>query len=437
MKYINLVVCMMLIMLVSCSTPEEKAQKELNARGVPVLVSAFMDQAKQGSGENIKLLLEAGMPVNSVDEDGNTALHLAAEGGHVEVINILLSAGIDTDKKDKNGNTPLIRAVKAEKMKAAVTLVKAGVNTQAVNELGKSALSLALENKNWPMVIALGNAGITIDVIVEDGRTLLMDSIIHKRGVEIAKTLIEAGADINRADNGGQTPFMAAVEKNQPALVALMLKKGTNVNAPLFDNKSMPALLQAIEEKSPALASVLVEGGADVNCKNQETNNSCLHRAVMLQQKEIVGILIKGGADVNAQNIFYETPLYMATVNPPGKNLEIAEMLIAAGAEMNKIVTENGRTLLHVAALQSDKLADSLIFLLKKGADPNVYDNDGQTPLTLAILNNKPEAVDALVKGGADPNYPAMTGKKPLAIAEELDHYKIVSKLKLAGAKEN
>lgn len=145
-------------------------------------------------------------------------------------------------------------------------------------------------------------------------------------------------------------------------------------------------------------------------------------------------MLLSGKADVNARNIFYETPLYMATINPRGKNLEIAEMLIVGGADLNMIVTENGRTLLHAAALQSDTLL-TLVFLLSKGADPNVYDNEGQTPLTLAVLNNKLEAVDALVNGGADPNYPAMTGKKPLAIAEELDYYKIASKLRLAGAK--
>ena len=144
MKYLHLVIYVVLVLLVSCSSPEEKAQKELSARGVPVLVSSYMDQAKKGNNENIQLLLTAGIQVDSVDEDGNSAIHLAAESGQTGVIDTLLSAGADKNLKDKNGNTPLIRAVMAGKKEAAVKLVTAGANSRAVNTMGRSVLSIAL-----------------------------------------------------------------------------------------------------------------------------------------------------------------------------------------------------------------------------------------------------------------------------------------------------
>ena len=125
----------------------------------------------------------------------------------------------------------------------------------------------------------------------------------------------------------------------------------------------------AIERKSPELAKVLIEAGADVNFKDQEVLDSCLHRAVALQQKEIVQMLVKAGADVNAQNIFRETPLFKATVEPKGINLEIAEVLVLAKADTSALVTENGQSLLHVAVMRNETLSGSLRFLLRKGAD--------------------------------------------------------------------
>lgn len=68
------------------------------------------------------------------------------------------------------------------------------------------------------------------------------------------------------------------------------------------------------------------------------------------------------------------------------------------------------------------------------GATINIYDNEGQTPLTLAVMNNKIEAVKTLIAAGADVNFAAMNGKKPLSIAEEYDYYKIESALRKAGA---
>ena len=96
---------MALLLVVSCSSPEEKAEKKLNERGVPMLVSAYMDQAKAGNVENVQLLLAAGMSVDSVDDNGSAALHIAAEAGQDKVVDTLLSAGADKNVRDKNDPT--------------------------------------------------------------------------------------------------------------------------------------------------------------------------------------------------------------------------------------------------------------------------------------------------------------------------------------------
>lgn len=439
MKYVNpvLYVLFVLIFLVSCSSPEEKAQKELEDKGVPAIAESLVDQARKGNVENVRLLLAAGMPVDYAGKDGATALAWAASSGHTEVLDVLLAAGADKNKTDNDGDTVLIHAVKSGKVEAAVRVAKSGANTEVINGKGETALSLAMSNNNWPMVSALGKTGVNLNGQDDDGRTLLLESIESGAGEkELAAALIAGGADIDLADNTGQTPFTAAVKQNQLEIVSLMAKEGADVNAVLFKQNTYPALMQAIEMKSVELVKVLIEAGADVSFASKETQDTCLAKAVVMQQKDIVQMLIKAGAKVDTHNIFYETPLFMATIDQRGKNLEIADILVASGADVNAVVTENGRTLVHAAVMISDAMPDSLQFLLGKGAVTNIYDNDGQTPLTLAVLNNKLAAVKILVKAEADVNFPAMNGKKPMFIADELDYYKISSQLRKAGAKK-
>ena len=145
-------------------------------------------------------------------------------------------------------------------------------------------------------------------------------------------------------------------------------------------------------------------------------------------------MLIKAGAEVNTHNIFQDTPLSIAVVDSNTIDLEIADILVKSGADINAVVTENGSTLLHLAVINSDTLPDSLRFLLGNGAATDIYNNDGYTPLTLAVMNNKIAAVTGLIEAGVDVNFPAMNGNTPLIIADKFDYYKISSKLRKAGA---
>lgn len=427
----------MLIVTVSCSTPQEKAEKQLQAQGIEATAEKLVVEAEKGNTANVQLLLAAGVSPDSFAENGATPLTSASSAGQEAVIDILLSAGGDIDQSDANGNTPLIIAVRTDNIPVAEKLVRAGANTESINNLGETALSIAIRNKNWPMVTALGKAGVNYNVQYEDGRTRLHDIISSGRAEkELVAALIEGGADVNIADDSGQTPFTLAVNRGEAELVALMVRHGADVNEVHFNNNSYPALLQAIQMKNDKLAAVLIDGGADVDFIVQKTGDSALHAAVKSGMKDIVAMLIKRGANVNVRNIFYETPLSEATVNPEGKDLDCARLLAQAGADLNALVSEKGRTSLHLAAMKGDGFSDSLQFLLENGADPNIYDNEGQTPLTLAVEHNNRKAVEILIEEGVDLNVPALNGETPLAMAERLDNYQIASKLRTAGAEQ-
>ena len=134
--------------------------------------------------------------------------------------------------------------------------------------------------------------------------------------------------------------------------------------------------------------------GTDVDTKD-DNGATPLFYAANSDHKEVAELLIAKGADVNAmrrQNA--STPLHYATAN---NHKEIAALLIAKGADMNA-KDDNGTTSLHFAAEWDHR--EIVELLIAKGADVNAKNNVGQTPLNLAIDEKHPQIADLLRKHG-------------------------------------
>lgn len=83
------------------------------------------------------LLQKAGL--NRPDHAGNTALILAAEKGHVEIVSALIKAGAALDLENSNGDTALMRAVTLAHSEAALALTSAGARTNKIDHGNKTA----------------------------------------------------------------------------------------------------------------------------------------------------------------------------------------------------------------------------------------------------------------------------------------------------------
>ena len=70
--------------------------------------------------------------------------------------------------------------------------------------------------------------------------------------------------------------------------------------------------------------------------------------------------------------------------------------------------------------------------LLKAGANPNIKDNDGNTPLHVAAVSGQTEAITALLKAGANPHIKNNAGHRPIDIARLFEHHEAYEVLKLA-----
>ncbi|KAK8132021.1 hypothetical protein PG999_000194 [Apiospora kogelbergensis] len=181
----------------------------------------------------------------------------------------------------------------------------------------------------------------TVNFRDEHGRSPL--SYIAERGyADIAKLLIEKGADINTANRGGSTPLYFALSSGRTDVAKLLIEKGANIN--IADQTGTTPLHQASFNGYRDVAELLIEKGADVNAASQ-TGSTPLLQASFNGRRDVAELLIEKGANVNAASQTGSTPLYQASARG---YRDVAKLLIEKGANVNA-ADETGWTPLYRA----------------------------------------------------------------------------------------
>lgn len=191
-----------------------------------------------------------------------------------------------------------------------------------------------------------------------------------------------------------------------------LLSKGSNIKTSLL----RCALLSVNRNRN--LIEQLIDKGADVNFRSED-GETLLHLIVRSGGKdslELADLLITKGAQVNAKDYNSNTPLLQAIywLN----NNRMAELLISKGADIN-IKAFEGETPLHLAVKMryGRELAQLLI---AKGANINAKTDDGDTPLHEAVRTGSFLKVELLVQKGANVNVTNDYGQTPLDLVYNL-----------------
>ncbi|HYL74014.1 MAG TPA: ankyrin repeat domain-containing protein [Bryobacteraceae bacterium] len=258
------------------------------------------------------LLLSHGASVNLAGSNKDTALMVAADQYQAETVKALLDRGADPNAADRQGNTVLMRAAASkrtyeeERHPLIHLLLAAGADPRHKNSRGVTALMLMAGDGN-PALPLLLEKQVEVDARDAEGNTALHYAARHfARGWQRRDgwALLQKGADVNAANQLGETALILAATQYEPDAAQLLLVKGANVNAKT--KRGRTALMQAIDGPkdfdndkhlvySPRIAELLIATGADVNAHDAE-GKSAMMLATERGYAEMVAALKKAGA---------------------------------------------------------------------------------------------------------------------------------------------
>lgn len=127
---------------------------------------------------------------------------------------------------------------------------------------------------------------------------------------EIAKILIETGANVNAQNNTGDTALLTATHRGNPELMKILIQAGANVNTQ--NNRGDTALMIAAFKSNGKIAKLLIEAGADVNMQNVQGKTALIIAASKCNDK-MVKILLEAGSDTKIQDKTGKTAVMTAT----------------------------------------------------------------------------------------------------------------------------
>ncbi|XP_072524018.1 fibronectin type 3 and ankyrin repeat domains 1 protein [Salminus brasiliensis] len=227
-----------------------------------------------------------------------------------------------------------------------------------------------------------------------------------------------------------------AVKMNDEEQLLRVLQSGGTVVVDVPDRLGFTPLMVAAMKGFISLVQVLVQHGADVNFKNSSGKDS-LMLACFSGHLEVVRYLRESGGTWTATDRGGCCALHWAA---DGGHLPVLEYLLKDGCEVDARDSVSSWTpLLRVSAVTGDTAVAAL--LISAGADINVRDKDGKTPLMVAVLNNHEKLVKLLLENGVDQHIRNEFGAGALEMAKAFERKNIIPLLEnerpVAGAARN
>jgi len=376
----------------------------------PLLASAedLSNLIRSGDQKGAIAAIRAGADVNAAQGDGSTPLLWAVYRVDHEVVKTLLQHGAKPDVRNVLGATPLGEAASIADAELVNLLLQARADPDLGNDDGQTPLMVAARTGSLPIVQALVKAGARVNTReTYRGQTPLMWAIGASSPAVVDflirnKADVEARAAVNDWGNqitsepraqyrpsGGLTPLLYAVRNGCLDCVKSLLKAGADINRPTPDGVS--PLMNAIDNTNYEVASFLLDQGANPHLVDW-WGRTALYIAI--DMRSYSPRFLTGAANLGADG---KAPPEVAAA------LQLAERLLALGVNPNTQLDSHrpGR------GGNTGRFTDDLL-------------TTGATPLLRAAVATDRDAVELLLRHGAIVDLPNVMGVTPLMAASGL-----------------
>jgi len=403
--------------------------------------TALHHAAHRDDLEAARLLVTAGATVRAANELGATPLWLAARNGNSAMASLLLNAGADPDSSLQMGETPLMTAARSGDLKTVSLLLDHGAAVNAAeHERQQTSLMWAAAQGHSRIVRTLIDHGANIHA-----RTAIWDQLENTAGntnpignfrmkhggssalmfavrqghLETAKTLIEAGANVNDHAASGTSALVVAAHSGHGSLGIYLLQQGADPNSA---NAGYTPLQAAVLLSQTGLAKTLLAYGADPNTALEHGTPGRRFSADYSLRYQMIGANAAWLAAKYGELEIFRTVLRYGgdpLNTPPGG---MSALQASMGATRG---TENRRNRVGIPEPDdSREEANSLEFaqlLLDHGVQVNTADSRGNTALHDAVRKRFRSVVELLIAHGADPHANNERDETPIGLAESDD----------------
>ncbi|XP_066239906.1 ankyrin-2 isoform X6 [Saccopteryx leptura] len=423
--------------------------------------ASFLRAARAGNLDKVVEYLKGGVDINTCNQNGLNALHLAAKEGHVGLVQELLGRGSAVDSATKKGNTALHIASLAGQAEVVKVLVKEGANINAQSQNGFTPLYMAAQENHIDVVKYLLENGANQSTATEDGFTPLAVALQQGHNQAVAVLLendtkgkvrlpalhiaarkddtksaalllqndhnadVQSKMMVNRTTESGFTPLHIAAHYGNVNVATLLLNRGAAVD--FTARNGITPLHVASKRGNTNMVKLLLDRGGQIDAKTRD-GLTPLHCAARSGHDQAVELLLERGAPLLARTKNGLSPLHMAA---QGDHVDCVKPLLQHKAPVDD-VTLDYLTALHVAAHCGHYRVTKL--LLDKRANPNARALNGFTPLHIACKKNRIKVMELLVKYGASIQAVTESGLTPIHVAAFMGHLNIVLLLLQNGA---
>ncbi|XP_076085072.1 E3 ubiquitin-protein ligase MIB2-like isoform X1 [Mytilus galloprovincialis] len=323
---------------------------------------SIVEAAAKGEFDVVKKIVKKHPDKINTKIEGKTALQLACYEGYYDIVEFLVKNKADVNIKDSEGDPALHYAAYGKESKILQVLLDNKATVNAVNAKKQSALHIAV-NKGQP---------------------------------NCCKVLVDKGCDPNLKDDDNDTAMHDAISQKDTPKDILKYVLGSKMAKFTTENsRGFNVLHWAVLKDNKNSVEMII--GNDRTCVNSKMKDgsTAMHIAAVNDRVEIASILqSKGNADINISDSTERTPLILAVSQGKKKTMEL---LITVGCDVNA-QDSSGNTALHVAQVKNnlgkavalDKAASSsqdtaiICLLLESGANIEIKNNEGKTPLDFA-----------------------------------------------------